>query len=102
MTTNQHIISLTEATEMTHAYQNASQFQGMTISCMMDNDAYQQVMTQPGCVSLRTYFALDEFNNLTIVVVGVDSQGNDMTSGVLINRAYRCPAICPANSVLIF
>ena len=28
---NHHVITLAEAQEMTHAYQNATQFQGLTI-----------------------------------------------------------------------
>ncbi len=101
MTTNPHLISLAEAAEMTHAYQNAAQFQGMTVACMMDNNAYQQVMTQPGCTGVRTYFALDELNNLTIVVVGVDAQGNDITNGIIMEISYRCPILCHHNSPLM-
>jgi hypothetical protein len=67
---------------------------------MMDNNAYQQVMTQPGCVKVRTYFALDELNNLTIVIVGVDELGNDMTNGIIMERSDRCPSHCPINSAL--
>ncbi len=101
MTNNPHLISLAEAAVMTHAYQNATQFQGMTVACMLDNNAYQQVMTQPGCTGVRTYFALDDLNNLTIVVVGVDAQGNDITSGIIMERANRCPILCPINSELM-
>jgi hypothetical protein len=101
MTTNPHIISLAEAATMTHAFQNAPQFQGLTVACMMDNNAYQQVMTQPGCAGVRTYFALDDFDKLTIVVVGVDNQGNDLTSGVILERAQCCPSICSINSALM-
>jgi hypothetical protein len=101
MTTNPHIISLSEAATMTHAYQNAPQFQGLTIACMMDNMSYQQVISQPECVSLRTYFALDEQNNLTIVVVGVDQFGNDMTNGIILERSTRCLIHCSNNSPLM-
>lgn len=101
MTNNQHFITLAEAATMTHAYQNAPQFQGLTKSCMMDNGSYQQVMTQPGCEGVRTYFALDDANKLTIVVVGVDANGNDMTNGIILERAWHCPSICPVNSPLM-
>lgn len=101
MAQNQHIITLSEAETMTHAFQNASQFQGLTVACRIDNDAYREVLTQPGCVGVRTYFALNAQSALTIVVVGVDESGNDMTNGVLLNRAYGCPAECPNDSPLI-
>lgn len=101
MPTNQHIISLQEATTMTHAYQNAVQFQGLTQSCLIDNNAYQQLMAQAGCVGVRTYFALNEIDILTIIVVGVDSTGNDLTNGVILNHALDCPPVCPNNSPLL-
>ena len=101
MPTNQHIISLNEATTMTHAYQNAQQFQGLTKACLIDNNAYQQLMTQAGCEGVRTYFALNDTGVLTIVVVGVDANGNDMTTGVILNHALDCPQVCPINSPLM-
>jgi hypothetical protein len=101
MTTNPHIISLTEAAEMTHAFQNDTRFLGMTVACMMGNDAYGLVTSQIGCTGLRTYFALTESGTLTIVVVGVDQNGNDMTNGVILERSYNCPIDCPGNSPLM-
>jgi hypothetical protein len=101
MAQNPHIITLSEAETMTHAYQQASQFQGLTVACRIDNKAYQEVMTQPGCVGIRTYFALNAQGDLTIVAVGVDESGNDITNGVLLNRAYDCPSECAPNSPLL-
>jgi len=101
MTTNPHIISLAEAATMTHAYQNAPQFQGLTIASMIDNNSYQQVMIQPGCEGIRTYFALNSSNKLTIVVIGVDSFGNDMTNGIILDRAYDIPLKNSVNSELM-
>ena len=101
MSNNPHVISLDEAKSMTHAYQNAAQFQGLTVASMIDKDAYQQVMDQPGCFNIRTYFALNEAGTLTIVVVGVDDNGEDMTGGVLLNMATDCPVACPTNSELM-
>jgi hypothetical protein len=101
MSTNPHVISLAEAKTMTHAYQSAQQFQGLTVASMIDKEAYQLVMDQPGCVNIRTYFGLNSQSTLTIVVVGVDDNGNDMTQGVLLDMANNCPVYCPTNSELI-
>lgn len=101
MTTNPHIISLSEAAQMTHAFQNDSRFQGLTVACMMGNESYETVISQLGCMGLRTYFALTETGTLTIVVVGVDQNGNDMTNGVILERSYNCPINCPVNSPLM-
>jgi hypothetical protein len=101
MSNNPHVISLDEAKSMTHAYQNAAQFQGLTVASMIDKDAYQLVMDQPGCVNIRTYFALNEAGTLTIVVVGVDDNGDDMTQGVLLDKANNCPINCSVVSELM-
>ena len=100
MTTNPHIIPLSQAAQMTHAYQNAPQYQGNTISGMIDANAYQLLLAQPGCVGVRTYFALDQ-GTLTIVVVGVDNDGNDIAGGIILDGALACPPKCPANSPLM-
>lgn len=100
MTTNSHIINLNEAIQLTHAFQNAPQYQGNTVACMIDATAYQQLLAQPGCVNVRTYFALDQ-GVLTIVVVGVDSEGNDMSNGILLDITYGCPSDCPVDSPLM-
>jgi hypothetical protein len=101
MSNNPHVISLDEAKSMTHAYQNATQFQGLTVASMIDKDAYQLVMDQTGCVNIRTYFALNSEQKLTIVIVGVDANGADMTDGVLLNMSLLCPVNCPQNSQLM-
>jgi hypothetical protein len=98
---NKHLITLSEAQEMTHAFQNSSQFQNLTKACMIDKNAYQQVIDQPGCVGLRTYFALNSSQMLTIVVVGVDENGNDLTSGIILNKSDDCPTFCANNSLLM-
>jgi hypothetical protein len=98
---NANEISLTEASAMTHAYQNDARFTGMTVSGKMPNSAYQTIMNQPGCIEIRTYFAKNANGDLTFVVVGVDSNGNDMTSGAIMNRVSPCPSNCPPNSPLM-
>jgi hypothetical protein len=35
-----------------------------------------------------------------MVVVGVDAQENDITGGIIMERANRCPILCPFNSEL--
>ena len=67
----------------------------------MDKSAYEQLLAQPGVEKVRTYFSLDTNNKLSIVVVGVDAQGEDMTSGVILGDSKHCPYYCPSNSSLM-
>jgi hypothetical protein len=94
METNTHIITLQEAETLTHAYQNAQQFQGLTIASLTNSSEVIQLLNQPGCCGLRVYFALNSLNQLTVVLVGSDSNGYDMTNGVILNKSELCPADC--------
>lgn len=94
-------ITLSEAIGMTHAYQNDSLFSGQTVSAKIPNAAYLEIINQPGCVEVRTYFAKNAAGALTLVIVGVDANGNDMTAGKIMNRYQLCPNDCPPNSPLM-
>ena len=41
-----NIIPLSQASTETHAFQNSLQFQGLTKSCAIDKDAYNQLLSQ--------------------------------------------------------
>jgi hypothetical protein len=98
---NPHEITLNEAVTMTHAYQSSAQFQGLTLACLMDKQAYELLCNQPGCTSIRTYFALNSTGQLCTVTVGVDDSNVDMTDGLIMNRTQGCPAKCDPNSALM-
>ncbi len=86
MTTNSNTITLQEAITMTHAYQNSPQFAGLTKAGLISATAVQDLLNQPGCVGVRIYFALNAYNNLTLVLVGTDTNENDMTSGIILDK----------------
>jgi hypothetical protein len=94
-------ITLPEAVAMTHAYQNDPLFAGQTVAAKINNASYLEIINQPGCVEVRTYFAKDAAGALTLVAVGVDGNGNDMTSGKIMDGFKRCPFDCPQNSPLM-
>ena len=99
---NPHEITLAEAVTMTHAYQNSALFVNQTVAVKTSNDVYLDIINQPGCVEVRSYFAKDANGVLTLVVVGVDANGNDMTNGKIMDKFNPCPTNCPINSPLMF
>jgi hypothetical protein len=51
-------------------------------------------------LSIDQNMSPDEDNKLTLVMVGTDSEGNDMYEGELMEMSSSCPVICPAENPL--
>ena len=98
---NPNEITLAEAITMREAYQTDSLFAEQAIAVTDSNDPYLEIINQPGCVEVRTYFAKNEAGALTLVMVGVDTNGNDMTAGKIMNLHQLCPIECAPNSPLM-
>jgi hypothetical protein len=95
------IITLQEAQELTFAYQDSTIALNQTIATSVDKTSLLNLLNQTDCEGMKMYFGLDDNNKLTIVCVGLDSIGNDMTSGQLLDRLSRCPPFCDDTSSLI-
>ncbi len=57
-------------------------------------DGIERLLQQEGCVAMRYYYAQNEDGKPTLVLVGVDKEGHDMLSGVLLDLSWPCPPIC--------
>ena len=93
-------ISLDEAKSMTHRYQDSIP-DSATISCEVDKAQLIAMLNQEDCQGLRIYFALNEEERLTTVLVGSDNSGSDMVTGLIVNRLKPCPSNCPTASPLM-
>jgi hypothetical protein len=60
----------------------------------IDGAIISEILAQPGARSLRTYLAATEDGVATRVYLGVDSEGRDMTDGVIAEYAMPCPPMC--------
>lgn len=67
-----------------------------------DKDDVEKLLAQPNCNGLRAYLGLDENDKVILVLVGVNENDEDIYLGVdtLLNRAIRCPSMCPPSSPL--
>ncbi|WP_247234198.1 hypothetical protein [Telluribacter sp. SYSU D00476] len=43
----------------------------------------EQILAQKGCVGIRSYLAKDDAGRTTIVMIGIDKDGNDITSNAV-------------------
>ena len=95
------VITLAEGAEMTANYRATINI-GETIGHAVGKNLFNSILDQSGCVGIRIYYALDENDEKQLVLVGVDSDGNDMASGVIVDKSISCPTRCsfknPLNS----
>ena len=61
---------------------------------------FEKILAQHGCVGIRYYYAATNEGSPTIVLVGVDSTGNDMEQGVIGEIAIPCPPFCSSPNQL--
>ena len=59
---------------------------------------FEDILDQEKAVGLRYYYGLNESGLPVLVLVGVDSKGNDITTGVWGQDSWLCPPFCPGES----
>lgn len=58
------------------------------------------LLQQPGCVGLRYYRGRTATAEDSMILVGVDAAGNDMTGGIVLDSHFPCPPFCPDGNTL--
>jgi hypothetical protein len=59
------------------------------------------ILEQKGCIGIRIYNGYDIIEKTEkLVLVGVDSDGCDITDGVIMDRLIPCPRCCDVRSLL--
>lgn len=91
-------IPLDKGSDLTKNYRdvNPNKVKGFAVS----KDLIEDILEQDDCDGLRVYNALDEDSKPQLVVVGIDSSENDLTSGVIISELRPCPSYCGGNNTL--
>lgn len=69
-------------------------------SLYFNRNVIGRILNQQDCAGLRFYFARQDDNSLTLVVVGTNSLGNDMENGILGELAFPCPPYCSESNQL--
>ena len=85
-------ISLEDASTLTQNYRD--QFPPETpfiLGEMFDNSSIQRILDQVGCSSLRIYYGLKTDNSQCLILVGVDTDGNDLYEGYLTENGLGSP-----------
>ena len=92
-------ISLTTAAAWTKNYRNSVPT-GTTIGSYYGGSAISAILAQSACVGIRIYYAIDDSGNKQFVIVGVDSNENDLYNGLLAEHGLPCPSYCSSANPL--
>jgi hypothetical protein len=61
---------------------------------------FDKILSQPGCIGIRYYYAQKDDGTSTLVLVGVDGSGNDISVGILGEDSFPCPPFCGGPGLL--
>lgn len=92
-------ISLEEASRWTARWREEKQPEDPN-AIFLGKEKIQDILNQQGCVGIRTYFAIDDDGQKTLVLVGAEENDNDQTNGMILDRGKKCPPYCPDGSPL--
>jgi hypothetical protein len=100
--TENHDIPLAEASALTENYRNSNPAPTTCLGEYFSKTAVQQLLAQTGCVGMRIYYGEDTSGNQKLVIVGVNSTGNDLYMGKILEFGKPSPpdssAANPLNS----
>jgi hypothetical protein len=88
-----------EAAGLTKAFR-LSEPSAVVLGHYFGKKALEEALAQPGCVGARIYYGKHKDGSAALVVIGVDSKGNDITTGIALQKTLPCPPWCPENSML--
>jgi hypothetical protein len=94
-------ITLTQASAFTAAYRAANP--SSTKGHFLGAAKLKALLNQTGCVGLRSYYAINTATGeKQLVVVGVDSNENDIVKGtaLILDKSILCPPTCGAANAL--
>lgn len=80
--------------------QNYNDNVGGTTAVLYGKNKIADILNQTECVAIRHYFAQSDTGTNTLVLVGVDASGNDITTGFILQAGTLCPPVCDTASSL--
>lgn len=97
-----HHITLEEAVALTTRYRSNmnmylkpeyAETDLLPLSETFNKEIFNELASQNGCVAIRSYFGLDENQQIRLIFVGVDQHNEDILS-LMFEHGNRCPPIC--------
>jgi hypothetical protein len=92
-------ITLEEGAAMTSRYRNSIQ-SGEILGQFIGKDLLLKIIEQPECEGIRIYYGINKIGEKSLVLVGADSNTNDLTGGLIADEGIKCPPICGNSNAL--
>jgi hypothetical protein len=93
-------ITLSQAQEMVNEFRK--RYPDTTKGYFAGANHFDKILKQEDCIGLRIYNGYDkESDSTNLVIVGVNSNNEDMTKGYILDKAAACPPNCPKNNDLM-
>ena len=90
-----HLVDSATAVKMIKKYRANVQATTSTIKGgYFARNAFEKILAQKGCIGIRYYYAQNDTIAPVLVLVGVDSTGQDMKTGVIMEKVFPCPPYC--------
>jgi hypothetical protein len=86
-------VTLNDASRWTANYRNTIQ-PGDVIAFAAGKEKLIELLNQDECLGARIYYAINDNGEKNLVIVGVDSNGDDMTNGLIMDNLIPCPKFC--------
>lgn len=96
-----HKISMREAQKLMANFRKQVP-EASVIGGFFGKNALMNILAQPGVVGIRAYFANEENGTPTLILFGVNANGDDViVDGVgPLERWFPCPPFCPKNDTV--
>jgi hypothetical protein len=88
-----HVVTLDQAAKYIDNFKNFPKTPTIK-GAYFGRSIFDKILAQPGCIGVRYYYAQKDDGTPTLVLVGVDGSGNDITVGILGEEAFPCPPYC--------
>jgi hypothetical protein len=88
-----HVITLDQAAKYIQNFKNSPKVP-MIKGAYFGRSIFDKILAQPGCVGIRYYYAQKDDGTPTLVLVGIDGGGNDLTGGPVGEESIPCPPFC--------
>ncbi len=88
-----HVITLAQGVKFIQNFKNHPTAPTIK-SGLFARNIFEKILAQPGCVGIRYYYAALDDGSPTMVLVGVDTNGNDIEQGIIAETIFPCPPIC--------